>query len=643
MIAGLMYMILGLLLFSIFSLVVLAGSGLLIIRPWQKELTTLERLTLSPVVGLAFFGLALFIGSILQIRFLVTPLFFLLGGVGIFLNFKRIRLNFGFLKRIDLVLLLILTTGVAAQCSLVFLSGWNYGDGIKFFGANAHDGIWHLSLIESLAGSFPPANLTFSGVALHNYHYLSDFLSGELIRIFPISPLDLFFRFWPLFYSGLYGLLIFTLTFRLTKNKLTGYLAVILGYFAGSFGYIEPIFGRPVFSSESVFWSSQSISLLINPPLISSFVLILGGFLLFDNFISSKSRWLLVCLSVIFGVIIGFKAYGGILVLIGLFIVCGFMVIFVRQLKFGWLLLITASISLTLFLATTGFESSALIWSPGWFIQSMMVTPDHLNQVSWELARQTYLQEQNYKRVTLLWLVGLVIFLAGNLGMRIISILAIRNLKFLKKTELPIWLLLSVITLAGMAIPLLFLQKGIVWNSIQFFYYSLLILNITAALMIINLTNKFSKTLQMIIIFLFIALSIPTTFNTLQIYGKEFVGNANLTLSDKQLQALTFLKSQKDNGVVLSSYHDSAYISAMSSHPVYFEDEAQALLLGNDYSDRLKFIKEFFCKGFESPALESLKSRNIRYIYIQKSDNCNHTPLQTIYKNDEVEILIVIQ
>src|SRR5258708_35896011 len=67
-------------------------------------------------------------------------------------------------------------------------SGWFYsslgvnGSGLGFWGANGHDGVWHIALAESLArGSFYMP--VFAGSMLQNYHIGFDFILALLHRI----------------------------------------------------------------------------------------------------------------------------------------------------------------------------------------------------------------------------------------------------------------------------------------------------------------------------------------------------------------------------------------------------------------------------------------------------------------------------
>ncbi len=82
---------------------------------------------------------------------------------------------------------------------------------------------------------------------------------------------------------------------------------------------------------------------------------------------------------------------------------------------------------------------------------------------------------------------AILIFLAGNLGVRMLGLVKIRELK---KTD-PVNIILWVIALLGFIFPLLFIQRGTPWNPIQFFYYSQFALGLFAARIISKLNIKY--------------------------------------------------------------------------------------------------------------------------------------------------------
>src|SRR3989338_4655522 len=69
--------------------------------------------------------------------------------------------------------------------------------GIFFWGAHAHDAVWHLAIINTSFNVFPFIAPTFAGNHLAGYNYLLDFLMFILSRI-GISPLFSYFKLFPL-------------------------------------------------------------------------------------------------------------------------------------------------------------------------------------------------------------------------------------------------------------------------------------------------------------------------------------------------------------------------------------------------------------------------------------------------------------
>ena len=166
--------------------------------------------------------------------------------------------------------LIIILLGSFAWSLTIVKSGLFYsalgdnGPGLGFWGANGHDGIWHLALSESLAkGSWQMP--IFSGYQLKNYHVGFDLILGILKRITSLSPGTFYFQILPPLFAFLIGVLTYKFVLLWTKSKSAVYWSLFFVYFGGSFSWI---FGK----GESAFWSQQSISTLINPPFSLSLI-----------------------------------------------------------------------------------------------------------------------------------------------------------------------------------------------------------------------------------------------------------------------------------------------------------------------------------------------------------------------------------
>jgi hypothetical protein len=276
--------LLSILSFSI-ACVVFIGFGLFVASSALKHLSVLERWIVTIASGIAVWALLIYGFSWIHLRWL--SLLLVVGGSVMGWRKWGRHLLKGPL-RIDWILAAIVMTGVISQLFLVFPSGLVFEDGMRFYGVNAHDGMWHVTLMEILQQPFPPEMPTYAGVELKGYHFLADLWGSELARVFAIPPVDLTFRWLPGLFSLLSGLSLFALLRRITKSKVAAYFGVFLTYAAGSLGYALSLMGNQTHSWETAFWAQQSVSTFINLPLGVSFAILPVILLLLTVYFDSK-------------------------------------------------------------------------------------------------------------------------------------------------------------------------------------------------------------------------------------------------------------------------------------------------------------------------------------------------------------------
>ena len=459
-------------------------------------------------------------------------------------------------------------------------SGWIYPYGMGFWGANGHDGIWHLSLVESLSrGSL--AMPMFAGEVIKNYHLGFDLILAGLHRLTGIPVVNLYFQIAP----PVLALLIGFLTFKLTRNLWS----VFFVYFGGNWAWI---LGK----GESTFWSQASISNLINPPYALSLVVILLGLILLD-----KKRYLLAGL--IFGLLVQIKIYAAILIIAGLGVAA-----FKNRHLFKTLVA-TLLVSLPLYLITNRQSASLIVFQPGWFLETMMALSDRLNWPRFYEAMTNYRAAGNWLKAALAYAAALAIFVIGNLGTRLIFLARKLNLFYI------------TIIVLGVILPMLFLQSGTPWNTIQFFYYPLFFASLLAGEYLKIVNFKFQ--------ILIVLLTLPTTLITLR--DVYLPSRPPAMISRSELEALQFLRAQPP-GIVLTPvvnpnpysppprplylYESTAYVSALSGQPVYMEDEVNLNITTYAWPVRRQVILDLFATGDASVAAKFLSDNNIRYLYL---------------------------
>jgi hypothetical protein len=468
------------------------------------------------------------------------------------------------------------------------------------------------------------------------------------------------------------GLSVFSFMNR-WKNKVVGYWSVFFTYFVGSFGFIVTYLqSGKIFGGETAFWVSQLNTVVANPPHASAIILLCSFLLSFLIFTKSRSKgWFLICV-LIGSIIAGFKVSGGVVLLAGMGAISLFQIIREKKFSYTFLFLILLATNLSTIRLVSKDAASYLIFQPWWFITTMLV--EKLGLIDWVHKIQTYQsigRFTSYLRIMEYEGIAFLIFVVGNLGMRIICLPVVFGKLFKFKSKIldsPIDAFLLSIALVGFVVPMLFLQKGVVSNSIQFMQYVLLITGFYAAIVVSSLLNKTRPIfLKITIIIFLIVLSTPTIIgNFVEFYG----GQPNAVISNNEISALNFLKNNSSpNDVILTppfsdglkysyrtnplpiyAWSATGYVSSMSGRTTYLSDEEMAIQTGYPVDERLVNENNFFYKNDPTFNLNFLKQSKIRFIYIPKSqitinDN-GHTEtfdpsldgLSDVYSNSEIDI-----
>ncbi|HUC95012.1 MAG TPA: hypothetical protein VMR19_03370 [Candidatus Saccharimonadales bacterium] len=638
--------------------------GYLFLGKKTEELEGHEVITLSFAISIVFFVLLSVFLSLIKVRFLMI---FLIVGVNLFSIFKyklKLLTPWKFFFK-NPILLVLIFAGILVQGFISFPSGYLYKDGLLFWSSQAFDGFWHISLTEAIVKNIPPQMSTFSGTYLQNYHYLVDILMGEYNRIFGFfSSLDLYFRFFPVLFSFLMGLSVYSFMAR-WKNKIIGYWSVFFTYFVGSFGFVFTyITSGKIFGGETAFWVSQLNTVVANPPHASAIILLCTFLLSFLLFTKSKSKgWFFICV-LVGSVIAGFKISGGVVLLAGMGAVSLFQIIRYKKFDYTILFLILLTTNLIIVRLVSKDATSYLIFQPWWFITTMLV--EKLGLIDWILRIQTYQsigRFTSYLRILEFEGTAFLIFIVGNLGIRIVGfpLIADKLLHFKKKIlDSPLDTFLLPAGLVGFVVPMLFLQKGVVSNSIQFMQYTLLVTGFYGAIFTYYILKKIKPVfLKYLFALVLIVLSIPTVIgNFVEFYGSH----PNAIIDNNEISALNYLKNNSklgdiiltppfDNGskydyktspLPIYAWSATGYVSSLTDRETYLSDEEMASQTGYDVNTRLDEENKFFSQKDFSFNLDFLKNNKIAYIYVptprkyslQEEDN----HLTTVFSNDEVNI-----
>ena len=517
----------------------------------------------------------------------------------------------------------------------VFRSGLHYPFGMGFWGPNGHDALFHLSLIEKFsANPFSFSHPQIAGEKITNYHFLFDFISGIIAKLSGLSALDLYFRVFPVLAGIAIVLLLDRLLTTWQYSRPVRLLSMLLVFLAGSFGFIPKLLmGQDIFTGESAFWSNQSISIFLNPPYTLSIIILL----LFLNKLNGKPRTNnseLITLSLIGGLLAQTKVYAFILLL-------GALLLSKKYKLFFGVLAVGILISLP-FITLGG--PAPFIFSPLWFPRSLFASFDRAYWPRLVEAWQAYEASGNFIKLSLINLFALMVFLVGNLGVRLLGLIDISRTKSRFDSETIVrWLIFL-----GLLLPLLFVQNINPWNTIQFMYYALFFLGI--------FTAKYISSLRPFFVTILLLLAVASSVGTL----KDYIGYfSSSRISYSELLSLDTLRDLP-KGVVLSPLYDevsasrvstpkplyayvsTAYISALSGQPEFLADTINLDITGFDYAERARDAQRFFDTQDANWAISFLQNNHIRYVYETRIKKMKLTPadlnLVKIFDSGEVTV-----
>lgn len=620
--------------FILFVIFIFLPLGLFTLRILKiNSMSFWEKSVIATSIGAIIFAVSIFILWFFKLHFFsylfcLLPILYFIS-----LIFRKLK-DKNFVKKInvDIIPLLIVCLTVFISSLISINSGDEINGGLRMIGANAQDGLNFLALEQNLQKSIPPENPTYSGVLISNYHYLVYVLISGVGFITKIPLPVLNFKIIIPFFILLYGALIYFLIYKITKNKLSSIAGVLLTSLTSNIYYLAFLVSPLAALTPSVFWVNEYLTRLVNPQLLFSYVAILVILLIFLHSERKNHPVFIIITGFLIGSLIVIKAFAGILVLGSLFILACLRL---KNKDFSYLKLFLSSIffSAVFYLVTGNTPSSILIFSPLWFIKNMYETNDHLNLTDWELRRQLYLSKGNFIRVIELYGQGVMIFLVGNLGGRLLGFFGFD--KNDEREVRDIKLLLIFLSIFSILLPLLFLVKGIVWNSIQFFYYSIFSLSLLTTLFLsrVYIKRKIIGLSLFAVIFLTLIPGVyySTTQYTLQGSGVIF--------PKSYYQAALFLQNRVDGVVLVDlAYTGNSFVTAISGKTSFFADEMWLGVQLISFESRKNDIIDFF--NSKKIDFGFLEKHHIRYIFTSsksiKDFSDNH--LKRIYKNEDIAI-----
>ena len=542
-------------------------------------------------------------------------------------------------KKNRLWLYLTIIAGSFAQVIMIFPSGLRSQRGIQFWGAQFHDGLWHIAIVKKFV-NFSFENPVFAGEKLGNYHYFSDLLVALVHIITRIDVFVIYYKILPSVISLSTGFFVFLLSKKLFKSEVAAIWSMFFVFLGSNFAYLLPFFGLGYPIWETNFWVQQPMSIYSNMPYALSVPIVLSSIYFLTKYLSGPRNNYLILSALLLAIAPATKSFT-FFIFPGLFVISLYRVY--KNKKFDLLIYFSCTLLIAILLMLPSLRfSDNFIYEPGWFLKTMIEAPDRMNWQDWSLRYQFYKSNNDIFNLVRFYITAFVIFFVGNLGTRVLAFVGVYKIRKLPHPEIHFLLLFSSFLLA--IFPMFYLSSGIAWNTIQFYYYFLLFLGIYAGygtyILLNNTRTKLYKIGLAIIIILF---SIPVDIQTFYFYYSRPTGSY---VTYEELEAFNYLNINGDDSDRVLTFPIGAsfiHLAAYTGKTVFLGDEITAVLTGHDYRKRLDEINSAIeeREGF----LKYLRKNKIRWIYdvtSEKSEILKNGNIKTSFKKGNISIYEVV-
>ncbi len=639
----------------------------------KLNLTPFQKIILSTVTGIALWGWQGFVFGFLGIRWMTYIYLFIFLILWIKSGeikripgaFKKIKI-----KQLDFLLLALILVGTLLQLTSVFFVGITTTNGISFC-CTPPDSLYHIALTNELIKQVPPSEPGMAGVIVHNYHYMSNLVSADLIRVFNLPLISTQYQYLTLLLSLLLGLapVAFGQLLKMKKSFLR--FLVFFIYFSGDITFVLTFLNKGGFNFN-VPTLENSLWLWVSPPRVFAAVVFFAGMSLLYLWIREKKFILGILTAFVFASLVSFKIYDGIFMASG---VAALFIYFLIKRQFRMIipLLLTGILSLILYLPVNA-NSGGLVFTGGWRFENFISQP-HLNLVHFEMAREIYASHHNWFGVARFEIFFALLYIIFVFGTLLFGIFQTRKSLAYFPREINIFLIPAIIisTILGF----FFIQTSGGANSSQFLITTEIVGSIYTALACGYWIDKLNNTLKYIAIVIVVLLTIPRVLDTAHVYISQIYANTpNIFVDTKQLQALTYIKNNSPkNAVILADnlkrpqvfvydkklqkriaipVYDprtwtgnfSYYLSFLSDRSLYIDGDANTNSIvqshGVNTDKRIQIQKIILANRNSSQVNDMLHQNNIGYIYLESTQPlAKHPPkfLSVVFHNSEVSVL----
>jgi len=621
--------------------------GDLILR--RLPLSLFQRFVIGIILGMVLWGWQGFVFGYLGFRYLsylyLLTVFILWVKTSKLRERLRLPEKFTSLKT-NLILVVLVGIGSLIQITIVWFNGVAFNSsGLYFCCGNASDNLFHLALTNEITKHFPPFEPGMFGVLVRNYHYWSNLIVAELVRVFRLPLIATQFQYSTVFVSVFLGLsaIVFGQIIKLGKTFIV-WLVLFL-YFGGDLIFLLLFFlGKGLnFNMSSM---EDGSKFLANPPRAFSIIVFFAGISLLILWIKKKDLRTGLLMALLLGSLIGFKVYTGIFALSGLAIL-GIYFLVKRNFRMLLPLIITLVISIIIYLPVNK-GAGGLYLTGFWLFENFIVQPtlglEHL-----ELARRIFIEHRNWIRVFQSELIFFSLFVFSIFGSKLIGLLQSKKSLSLLPRELNIFLISGIIISAFTGF--FFQQRSGGANTFNFLVSVFIFGSIYTSLACFYWLGRIkNRSLKWFFILLIILFTIPRVVVEWKNNINNILSHKGFIIENAELEGLDFLRKKTDrNSIVFVDNrkfpmsNTSPYISFLTDRPIFLSGLGILNSHGIDISERLKLAQIVVVSREVEIVKKVLLDNKIKYILMSAQDELptERTAyfFKNVFQNQRIKIL----
>ena len=483
--------------------------------------------------------------------------------------------------------------------SFIITSGWSGCKesecGLWIAERHIHDSLWHIAIANTAFQSLPPQHPIYAGESLTHYNYFFDVLLFVLQAVARISPIAGYFQVMPIVTTPLYiGSVWFVAKALFSDRQKARMWLVTLLFFGNSFAFLMTAYSSHTLVGSSIrgfplILSIQPITMFYNHQFALSCVFLLLAMWILHKNKSGVSFQRATVLAFLFAVLLAIKVYAGAAMLsyVGIYL---FIKTLQKKQKVTPVTAFVVQAILWSGIVMVGMygvrlgEPPTFVYDPLAFIRSIIDDPSHFFNVSIALAR-TYLEAQPSfsPRLVAIYGGGIVLFYLVNFGVRLVALWQLVSMIRMKKVEahsIALWL--TIIFLSVM--PLLFVQAGDWFNTMQFLYYAVFFMSFLAADVLAH-TKGVVQIASIVCVFIVCAIPLVDVI--------RLTSEPQVYIPEDTMQAANYLKDQPMGTVYTYGFvMGDSRIPALTHKQALIADIPVLKNTGIDPSDRLKVVEK---------------------------------------------------